>query len=152
MASTARAIAWRDDLASELAKRLSLTVTKSFASDGAPALLVGAAAGGADGFYLKLTPVSTIAKDVLGLSQNVYTPHVAQVAFEADYAGATDSVANVVTQKTQLTILGCLVAKGVKVEWYESATGTAPSESTIVAGNLKASFEIHPQYPGMASL
>lgn len=143
--ATEKSISWRDELAAEIKIRLSaLAQTKAFSSDGSPNLLIGTGSTDSDSAFVKISAVATIAKDVLGLAQNVYTPHVCQVVFETSSTGATDA--------TRYTLWATLALKGIRVELYEVAHGTGPSEAAILSTNLKTAFEPHAQYPGMASM
>lgn len=149
MAGHYKAIALRDELASELAVRLaSLAKTKSFGATGEADLLIGAGTAGSDSVFVRFAAVGSIQKDVLGLAQNVFTPTVAQIVVESNPAGGAG--ADVGTWATRLAVLGAVIAKGVRVELYTTANTTAPSASGIT-GAPAATFEIHPQYPLMAS-
>lgn len=145
MAGTAKATVFRDELASELAIRLSSpTLAKSFGTNGEAQLSVGSLASDSDSILVQFTGVASIQKDVLGLAQNVFTPHIAQLVIEASSTGAT--------WKTRLGVMAACVAKGVRVELYERTHGTGPVFADITAGNLKTTFEIAAQYPLMASM
>lgn len=147
---TQKSLGLRDELASELKVRLSaLAQVKSIGSLGEAELLVGAGTAGSDSVFVRISAISTINKDVLGLSQNVFTPHVAQVVVEGNVTAGAG--ADIGTWATRLAVLGCLVAKGVKVELYVRATGNAAAAAGIT-GAPTASFEIHPQYPMMSSI
>lgn len=150
MPGTAKTLAFRDELASELAVRLSaLAKTKSFGATGESDLMVGAGTAGTDSVFVRFCTVGTIQKDVLGLAQTVFTPHIAQIVIEGNNTGGAG--ADVGTWATRLAVLGAVIAKGTRVELYQTANTTAPSASGITVGNLQAAFEIHPQYALMAS-
>jgi hypothetical protein len=152
-ATSHKAVAFRDEFASRFAIRSSLAQTKGYsATDQAPTLLVGAAATTEEGFFLKICTIAQPNVDVLGLQQYVYANHRAQIVFEANYAGATDSVADVQKWGSHLPAIAMLGRMGLRVEVYEETNGTVPSESSIVAGKLKATFEPNEQYPMMASM
>lgn len=147
MSATYKSIQLLQDLKSEGKQRLStLTFTDSFSSDGSPMLSIGTGVAGTDGAFLKLTPITSLFKNIVGNTQDVFCPHIAQLVFEADFAGTTDNVANSVTAKTKLNLVAMLAARGLRIEWYESAYGTFPVEASITSGNLKATFDLHPQY------
>lgn len=153
MATTAKAIAFRDEFASEFAVRSTLAQTKSFsATDSAPLLLVGAASTGSEGFFLKIATYLNPNTDVLGAAQTVFANHVAQIAIEANFAGTTDNVADVQKWGSHLPAIAMLAQRGLRVEVYEETNGTAPSETTITGTKLKATFDPHYQYPLMASM
>jgi hypothetical protein len=147
MASTYKAIAVRDELASAFSIRIpTLAQVKSFDTNGNPALLVGAASTGNEGFYVKISPVASLGFDVIGNAQTNYSNHVAQIVFEANYAGTTDSVADVQKWASKLPAIALLARLGMRVEVYEETNGTAPVDSSIAAGKLKASFEPSVQF------
>ena len=77
-----------------------------------------------------------LVKTSLGLTQDVYTPHVMRVAFEANYAATNDNIADVNTWAHMLPIIGAALAKGTKVEVYVETNGTrgAESEGSIAYG------------------
>jgi hypothetical protein len=148
---TAKASSLREEFASEMKLRLSaLAQVKSFGASSECDLLIGAGTAGTDSVFIRFTPIATVQKDVLGLAQQVFTPHIAQVVIEANPAGGAG--ADVGTWATRLAIIGSLIAKGIRVELYQVSNTTAVSSAGIAAGNLQASFEIHPQYPMMASI
>jgi hypothetical protein len=152
VATTYKALAIANELVSELRQRTSLTVALSFDTDSSPLITVGAGVVGGQNALIKVLPISWAnAKDVLGNTAIQYGPQKVQVAFEANYAGATDSVEDAVTWSTKLLILGAAFARGTRVELYESANGVVPVAGTLVAGNLKASFEPSAQYPMVSS-
>ena len=151
MAGTFKATAMRDELASELAIRLpSHLQLKAFGAAGEADLTIYTSSGaaGEDAAFIRFTGVTSLQKDVLGLAQNVFTPHIAQVVIEGNPVGGAG--ADVGTWATRLTVLGCLVAKGIKVELYVRANTNAVGSAGITG--TPASFEIHPQYPMMASI
>ena len=142
---TAKSLALLNELASELAVRIpTIAQVKSFGAASEARLALGAGTSDSDSVNVQIGAVDSIMKDVLGLSQNVFTPHVAKVGIEAASTGATWA--------TRLAVVGCLVAKGVRVELYERTHGTGPAFADMTTGNLKAVFEVHPQYPLMASI
>jgi hypothetical protein len=150
MATTQKAISISQEFASEFKQRSSLAQTAGFsATDGGPTLLVGAATAGAEGFFLKISLFANLNKDALGLTQNTYANHIAQIAYEAN--PSSGSGADVEKWASHLPAIAMLAMRGIRIEVYEETNGTAPSETTIAAAKLKASFEPHVQYPQMAS-
>lgn len=135
------------ELAHEIADKLKLrfagkTVTESFDTDGLPLITVndGTPATTEMNILVKVNMQSwPLAKDILGNTANIYAPLTVQLATEAPAAGSGPGV--YLTCQNALDILGELVFKGSRVEWYQSANGTVPSASTIAAANLKASFQ-----------
>lgn len=144
MAGHYKATAFRDELASELAIRLpALAKTKSFGSTGEADLLIGTGVTDSDSVFVRFEAAATIQKDVLGLTQTVFTPTTCKIGIEAASTGQTWA--------TRVAVLGALVAKGIRIELYEVAHTTGPSAAILTAGNLKATFEISSQYALMAS-
>jgi hypothetical protein len=147
MANSYKALAIAHELADRLKQRLpaALKVTESFDTDGNPLISIndGTPIAGEANAILKVAAIAwPEVKDVLGLDQTVFTPHVISLATEADYAGATDNVADPMTRAQLLPILGQALAMGCRVDWYESATGVAPSAATIAdATKLKATYQ-----------
>lgn len=144
MANSYKAIALRDVLASDLAITLSaLAKTKGLDASQNPTLLVGTGAAGSQSAFIRIKQLDSINTDVLGLAQNVFTPHVIQVVLEAS------TVANcpLMTIDNLAVLMGELLKMGVRLEVYLSANTNAPDVADIVAGNLKATFNTHVQYP-----
>jgi hypothetical protein len=147
LTTTKKAQALAGDLASDLALRFgtSLAVTQLNDTDGNPLVRVGSGTAGQPGALIKVMPVSwPLATDVLGLPQQVYTPHVIIVSWEAPTAQAgADADPN--SLQTKLTLLGDCALKGTRLELWTTAAGTAPAPGAL--GTLQASFEPSVQYP-----
>lgn len=135
------------ELAHEIADKLKLrfagkTVTEGFDTDGLPTITVndGTPATGEMNIFVKINLQSwPLAKDILGNAANIYAPLTVQLATEAPAAGSGAGV--YLSCQNVLDILGELVLKGSRVEWYQSANTVVPVAGTLVAGNLKASFQ-----------
>lgn len=139
-----KATALRDEIASKLTVRLSASapaIVKSFSANQEPQLAIGALTSDSDSILLRLTVPASPFTDVLGLTQNVWAPMIAQVAVEA---GATSA-----TWLTRLSLLVELMAGGVQVQFYERTHGTGVAFTDITSGNLKATIDVQPQYPLM---
>jgi hypothetical protein len=141
--ATQKAIGLQRALVDALKVRLSsLVLTESFdATSGDPTILIGAAAPNAQGCFIRIKAEASIQKDILGLAQNVWTPHVIQVAWEANAGGtAPDPAFN--TMATILAVYAEVLGKGAKTEIYLEDDGTAPSITTFsAAAKMKASFD-----------
>lgn len=148
MATTKKALAMAEELVSELKQRQSaLAVVMSFDTDGNPLVKIGSGAVGAKGGLVKIMPIDwPLAKDILGLASQVYTPHKILLAVEANEAAAV-AEADVNDWQTKLTMLGALLARGTRLEVYESANGTGPTVGTMIPGNLKGAYDPSAQYP-----
>lgn len=145
MANSYKAIVLRDVLMSDLAITLSgLARTKGFgAAAQDPTIQIGTGAAGSQSAFIRIKQLASINTDVLGLAQNVFTPHVIQVGLEAS------TVANcpLLTIDNMTVLMGELMKMGVRMEVYLTANTVAPIEGSLVAGNLKATFNTHVQYP-----
>lgn len=133
-------------LASLLKVRYSTkVVTESFDTDGNPIVTVddGTPAAGEMNIIIKVMPTDwPLGRDVLGNVANVYTPHKILFGTEANGASAGPTLVQPVSPANLLPALGEVVLRGMKVEWYQTASGTAPTlANTIFASaNLVASF------------
>jgi len=129
----------------ELKKRTSLLIAESFDSNGDPVLTLSADATPAAGEKVIVIRTKAIdwplAKDVLGLPSTVFTPHVIQVCTEANFAGTTDNVADILGPAELLPVLGTVLKRGTRVEWYQSANATLPATAQMTSANFKAGFE-----------
>lgn len=136
MATTQKAIALARSLQQNLAQRFAgVDVSSTFGTAGDPLITVSGVA------ILRIKPQASIGKDVLGLDQTVFTPHVIQILIDSDIAVPAYGV-------DALKLFGEACQTGVKVEFYSSAT---LAEGQIVAGNLQATFDSI-QYPLMATV
>lgn len=99
------------------------------------------ATAGHANFQIKVCPVPwATAQDVLGNPAIEYTPHVIRLITEADPTGGAGS--DPTTRAQLLAVTAQLTQMGTRVEWYETANGTAP---TIAADPNEAT-------PGTATL
>jgi hypothetical protein len=149
---SAKALAFQRDLAAAVEARLAdpafgisgETVVKSFSAvtdlEGAPLISVKASGGNVDAL-LRIEQVGTIAKDILGLPQTVFTPHICKLILDSDLS--------LVNYTKLLTAVGgeCMI-HGIKLEVYAAAAAT---EANLSSGNLKTVFD-SVQYPLMSTL
>lgn len=148
--STTKALALRADIADELRKRTSLAVVEGFDTSGYPTIAVGAGSAGGRNAFIRVKEVDwALAKDALGLPSTIVSPHVIQLATEANFAGTTDNVADVLTTQDELTFVGVIIKRGCMTEWYKSANGTAPTVATITG--TPATMEPDLYYPLLGS-
>lgn len=150
MATTekARMIALR--LADELKLRVfpALAFAETTGTAGDPVINIGTGADRSASATIRVVPFpAPLAKDILGLTSPQVALHVVQLATEANFAGTTDNIADNLTRQQLMNILGPCVGTGCKVEWYEEADGTGPSETTIDPTKLKAEFTPNPYFP-----
>lgn len=154
MATTKKALAMADEMVSELKQRQSaLAVSLSYDSDQNPLIRVGPGTNGAKGGLIKIAPIDwPLAKDVLGLSAEMYTPHVVKLNVEANFAGTTDNVADINTWVEQLLLVSACVTRGARTEVYLSTNGTAPNATDINDVTKRvAVYEPSAQYPMISS-
>ncbi len=147
MANSYKAKALADELRGKLLLRLPVITitggtTAGFDSSGNPTLAIGTGTTTTQSAFIRVKAITGFGTDILGTTQNVYTPHVIEVALE------TSTIASVafLTAANMLNLLGELVQTGVRVDLYLSANGTAPVVGSITGAPV-ASFNGHLQYP-----
>jgi hypothetical protein len=149
---SAKALAFQRDLAAAIEARLAdpaLTgisgdvVVKSFsdvtAVKGAP--LISVKDGSTVDALIRIEQVETIAKDILGLSQTVFTPHVAKLCINDDL-GTTSEL------KLLAICGGECILRGVKLEVYNA---DPVEDATAFSGTPVIVFD-SVQYPLMSTL
>lgn len=143
MATSAKSLRLAAELADELAKRLAAlgVVSSISASSGFPLIQVGTSGAGNPGGLIRVRPVDwSLTPNIIGSVNEVYTPHVIQLVTEAN--PSLGAGADVNTPAQLLAMLGACLYRGTRVEWWNSASGVAPTETTLGTGtNLKASYE-----------
>lgn len=151
MATTKKALVTADELANELKLRQSaLAVAVTFDTDGNPLVKVGTGVAGSKGGLFKILPIDwPLAKDILGLASQVYTPHVVRLVVEGNASAGAGADVNDWT--TLIALLGCGLSRGMRFEMYETPNGNAPDPTDFVSGNLKTAFEPNVQYPMVSS-
>lgn len=134
-------------LAQRLAESLKIRMTglafvESVGTNGDPIISIGPGTTRGANAVIRIVPEPTpTAKDIFGnASPNPATPHIVQLATEANFAGTTDNIADNLTRQQLGNILCDVFGTGCYVEWYEEADGTVPSETTFAANKLKASI------------
>lgn len=148
-----KALALGQELFDELKKRLSaLAFVEGFDANGDYTISIGAGTAGSKSIVVRVKPVSTGAKDVLGLTQDPYTPTVVQFATEKNFEGTTDNVLDILTPTELLPFFVAVARRSTRVEWYRSTNGTAPTVSTMdSASNLAAATEANLYWGALAS-
>lgn len=121
MASSFKALAIAHELADRLKVRnlgVASAVTESVdSSDSNPTITIGTLASTNRCAYLKVKPVNwSLFTDVLGLAQNIYTPHVVQILIEASPLGG-------LTNADKLDLMAQASAMGTVVELYQTNSG-----------------------------
>lgn len=116
-----------------------LASSQSVAADGNPLLSFGPGTAGGANVIIKVLPQPwPTATDIVGNAANVYSPTEIQIVTEANPASGAG--ADDLTPQQVLYILGAIMQPGTRVEWYQSAAGTAPTAAAIIAANLKATW------------
>lgn len=138
-----KAIATARQLKDNLGLRFpAVAVAESVDADGFPTIRVGTGIAGAPGAFIRIKQEASINTDVIGHTQTVFTPHIIQLALEANYAGADDSIADVNSWSLLLPLVAECILPGTKVEMWLEANGTAPSATTFATPAKKvASFD-----------
>lgn len=133
---SAKALAFGRDLTAALIQR-GLAAVESFSAvsgvEGAPVVTVSGKA------LVRIEQAPTIQKDVLGLPQTVFTPHVAKCVLKSD---AADVLA------TELSVLGEIAIRGVRIEVWTVTSSPAQSD---ISGDPDFTFDSI-QYPLLATV
>ena len=108
-----------------------------------PTLSVGTMTTGSQNCFIRVTPMASINTDILGLAQNVFTPHVVQIALEESAAAGLAFL----LPGSLMKILGECSKTGVRNELYMRATGQAVAVGDITSANLLATWDMSLQYP-----
>lgn len=148
MSTTPIAIATARELKDRWAKEVYATlpyITESSDSSGNPVLTLSADATPATGekvVVVRVKPISMASMlNVLGSTQEVFSPHVIQICTEANYAATTDNVADILTPAELGPVIIACGRKGMTVEWYVSANGTVPATTQMTSSNLKVTVQ-----------
>ena len=144
---TAKALASHRELVDHLKYFVAATlpvVVDSYDSDGSPITTFSADATPAAGEKVVVLRTKAIdwatAKDSLGNTAIQYAPHVFQICTEANFAGTTDNVADILVNGELLFFFVEAGRRGSFVEWYQSANATVPAVAQMTAANLKGQW------------
>jgi hypothetical protein len=147
MSSTYKSQAALRTLVDTLGKQLVASmpvITESFDSNGNPVVTFSADAtpvAGEKVAVLRCKAIGSITKDVLNQPAANYSHHVYQLCTEANFAGTTDNVVDVMTAVELLPLLIEIGRCGSFVEWHQTASGSVPTVAAIDAGtNLKQTW------------
>ena len=135
---------WAQALVDNLSQVLGAlyTVTKAYDTNTDVYVSVALAAGGNNSVksLIRIKPAAAPAsgaKDSLGLTQTVYTPHVAQVLFDI-----TTPFSAGTTEKERAIIDWQVLALGVHVDFYsETAAGSNIAVADFATATLNASVD-----------
>lgn len=137
MANLFKAGAIAGELADALAKRcaVSMPVVTQAVDNGYPTITISADATPATGekvVFIKVNQLSwSTALNSIGQTQDIYDKVVIQIVTEKNYEGTTDSVLDILGPAELLPVLGEVLRKGTRVEWYRTTNGTVPSAAGI---------------------
>lgn len=156
MATTSKALELSAELADELHRRSPLLViTQSKDSNGDPVLTISADStpvAGEKVLVVRTKPIDwSLFQNSIGQAMQVYTPHVMQLCTEANYAGTSDNVADILTPAELGLVLLMIGKRGSRVEWYVSANGTVPSTAEMTSSNLQLGYEAEDKWGMLAS-
>lgn len=135
------AMAESRELANRLTVRFSgiLTVTTGLDASGFPTITIndGTPATTEQNFFIRVIEAPALGTNAFGLTQDSYNPCVIQVAME------TSTVANLgfPIESNRLAVFGEVLRMGSRTEVYLAANGTVPVVGTLIAANLKATFD-----------
>jgi len=120
----------------------TLLVTEGVDGSNQPTILIGAAAAGATGCFIRVKPVDWTAKDIFGNAADVFGPHVVQIVIEANPAGGAGADVNSIGDVAKMIRVAS--AAGCKLEVYQSANGAVPAVGGIT-GVPAASIDVDPR-------
>ena len=111
-------------------------------ANGNPLIGVGLAnppVAGNTGALIRIRPIEwPLAQTSVGLPQPVYTPHLAEIIYEAGVVGNTVEVLD--------NIKKAVFDLGMNVAIYVTTGGTAATYANMTSGNLKATIRASLQY------
>jgi hypothetical protein len=141
MPATQKQVVLLDAIAEELSRRLPAITSQTKGQDSQqnPQLVLGAGTAGAAGCYIRIIQQPWTAKNVLGLTNDVYTPHVVQVVFEANPTPGAGADIN--SLATLSTVIAVCARKNTALEIFQETTGAAPGEADCVAGKLQVRLD-----------
>jgi hypothetical protein len=131
----------KDDLGARLGSTFVLSEGVS-TPDNHPTLTVsdGTPAPGEDCCFIKVGPEGDVVQSLnaIGGTQDVFTPHVVHVAFEASAASAARANPSMafITR-----VMSHLMTLGMKIKVYHETNGTEPKESSIDSTKLKVTID-----------
>ncbi len=136
----------RGDLALRLPVQAALGLTTGFDSSGNPYLILGANTTSTMSAQVKFKGVAGFGKDILGTTQNVYTPFILELTLE------TSGTAHIsyLTGDILLKLMGECMKFGVQVDLYFTANTVMFTGAQ--AQTLEASFTNQIQYGNMSSM
>lgn len=142
MSTLKKALVLSREVANRLSVRFGTTrlVREGFDASGNPTINIddGTPATTEQNILIRIIERPSIGLNSVGLTQDSYGPHIAQVVMEATAASADVAL---VTEANKLKVIGTLVQFAPAVEVYVRANGGAPVVADIVAGNLKDTFQ-----------
>lgn len=145
MAISAKSLSLLQELKDRLGRRTSLAVGEiDIASTGAT-LQIGTGAIGSQSAFVRALQIDPLGFDGIGLAARGYAQTVIQVGLEQTAVASTA----ILTAINSLNVMGEILRQGARVELYMSANGVAPVAGTLVAANLKATWEPDLQYRTM---
>lgn len=141
---SAKSQALAHDIADELKKRLAfltstITLKEGADSNGDATISIddGSPATTEKVVFIRVKALDwNLGTNVVGLTAEVYTPSIVQIATEAVTTNGT-----FLAPDDLLQLLGTCLARGARTEWWQETNGTAPSVTTFnTASKLKSTW------------
>lgn len=145
MAISAKSLSLLQELKDRLGRRTSLAVGEIDIQSTGATLQVGTGAIGSQSMFIRALQIDPLGFDGIGLAARGYAQTVIQIGLEQTAVANTA----ILTAINNLNVLGEVLRQGTRVELYMSANGVAPVAGTLVAANLKATWEPDLQYRTM---
>lgn len=135
MANSAKSLALANEMYDAL-KRHFTTIAQDFDTDGNPLIKIGALTAGSQSAIVKVKPMESVFKDIIGNTQPAYSPCLCQLVLE------TSTIANValMTEDNKMKLFEEVGKFGTMLELYMSANTNAVDATDITSGNLKAKW------------
>ena len=146
MASSYKAVAIANELFNSLTTRLPVLApfcSQSFDTNGNPTIKIassGTPATTEKNVFIRVQPLAVPNLTSIGGTPDTFTPDVIQFATEAPSAGA-GHMSDYIPPADFLSIVGCILKRGTRVEWYQSANTVVPVVGTLIASNLTTAWE-----------
>ena len=146
MASSYKAVALANELFNELTTRLPVLApfcSQSFDTNGNPTIKVASTATPAttqENVFIRVQPQAVANLTSIGGTPDTFTPSVIQFATEAPAAGA-NHMSDYIPPTDFIQLIGSILKRGTRVEWYQSANTVVPVVGTLISTNLTTAYE-----------
>jgi len=146
MASSYKAVAIANELFNELTTRLPVLApfcSQAFDTNGNPTIVVastGTPATTQENVFIRVQPQAVLNLTSIGTTPDTFVPTVIQFATEAPTGGA-NHMSDYIPPTDFIQIMGSILKKGTRVEWYQSSNTVVPVVGTLVAAKLTTAWE-----------